>query len=81
MDEAYFQTNPALYFPYDIPINAQITITDIIISVLFAAVMLTVMTIVLDRWVKEEIKEMEKESRLLEHRLLKMGIALKTTPI
>jgi hypothetical protein len=65
MDDLYYQTYSALYFSQDVPINPNITIADLVLSFFIAVVMLTTMTLLLDKWTKEAIEEMKKEWRSL----------------
>lgn len=67
MDEFYY---PGLYLSQNIHHNAHITIIDVAISFFLAVFLISVLTIVLDKWLKEQIKEMEEEFRLLECQLL-----------
>jgi capsular polysaccharide biosynthesis protein len=78
MDELYQQTYLTLYSQHDIPINPNTTIWEVIVVFFVAVLLITILTIVLDQWLKDEIKQMEKQSRILENELLKMGIDIKT---
>jgi|GEM_PF-5512281 len=58
-------------FSQDMPIEANITTLDLVMSLFLGVCLISVLTLSLDHWSKAQIKEMEEESRLFIDRLLK----------
>jgi len=73
MDEFYYH---GLYLSQDIPQNTHLTIVDVAIVFFLGVFLVSSLTFVLNQWLKEQIKEMEEDFRLLECRLLNRNIAI-----
>jgi hypothetical protein len=80
MKDLNYHIYEGLYFSQDMPLRSNITTLDLAISFFLGVLLITALTLILEQWRKEQFKEMEKEMRLLELRLLKMGVVMKVTP-
>jgi hypothetical protein len=70
MDKYYFIGCPEVYFSGEVQIHQNVTTIDVVLSFFLGILLITVFTLVLDQWQKEQIKEMEEKFRLLEYQLL-----------
>ncbi|WP_124558649.1 hypothetical protein [Pedobacter sp. KBW01] len=73
MDEFYY---PGLYLSQGIPQNTHLTIVDVAIVFFLGVFLVSSLTFVLNQWLKEQIKEMEEDFRLLEFQLLNRNMTL-----
>lgn len=73
MDQFYY---PGLYLSQDIPQNTHLTVIDVAIVFFLGVFLVSSLAFVLNHWLKEQIKEMEEDFRLLECQLLNRNITI-----
>lgn len=56
MDKYYFIGCPEIYYSQKIQFNPNITTIDVVTSFFFGVLLVTALTLALDKWQKEELK-------------------------
>jgi len=59
MDQYYFIGYPEIYFSQEAQMNPNVTTLDVVLSFFFGVLLITILTLILEHWQKEESLKME----------------------